>query len=255
MSRVITFSRTFPAYHLRKGQETFFVEKIGTALQKYDNFDPNQWVNKYPILMDLFMNPDVISFPSKLLTPRVRVIVNYPGSPFKIGDILTLQNGLYRLDFQRLFSDLEKYPAVFQPLKWWECRTIEEMSEYVKNNGAINDGTIPLKETNEYKQALAIIEKANKNTELEEAAQEFTSNIVPISPVRKEEAVKYFKAGAKWKEEQSANEAIEFAKWIETETGVYTTSKERFRTYVNKESDKFIPMTFKELHELWKSKQ
>lgn len=69
------------------------------------------------------------------------------------------------------------------------------------------------------------------------------------------EKAKYFKAGAKWKEEQSANEAIEFAKWIETETGVYTTSKERFRTYVNKESDKFIPMTFKELHELWKSKQ
>lgn len=28
MSRVITFSRTFPAYHPRKGQSTFFVEKI-----------------------------------------------------------------------------------------------------------------------------------------------------------------------------------------------------------------------------------
>lgn len=67
-----------------------------------------------------------------LLTPRIRVIVNYPGSPFKIGDILTLQNGLYRLDFQRLFSDLEKYPAVFQPLKWWEYRELHEMPQYVK---------------------------------------------------------------------------------------------------------------------------
>ncbi|HUM52277.1 MAG TPA: hypothetical protein PK431_10695 [Chitinophagales bacterium] len=28
MSRVITFSRVFPSYHPRKGEETFFVEKI-----------------------------------------------------------------------------------------------------------------------------------------------------------------------------------------------------------------------------------
>lgn len=82
MSRVITFSRTFPAYHPRKGQETFFVEKIWTALQKYDNFDPNQWVNKYPILMDLFMNPDVINFPSKLHTIRA-------GHRWKAGDVFS----------------------------------------------------------------------------------------------------------------------------------------------------------------------
>lgn len=82
MSRVITFSRTFPTYHPRKGQETFFVEKIWTALQKYDNFYPNQWVNKYPILMDLFMNPDVISFPSKLHTIRA-------GHRWKAGDVFS----------------------------------------------------------------------------------------------------------------------------------------------------------------------
>lgn len=28
MAKVITFSRAFPAYHSRKGQETFFVEKV-----------------------------------------------------------------------------------------------------------------------------------------------------------------------------------------------------------------------------------
>ena len=32
MSRVITFSRTYPSYHLRKGQPTYFVEKIWDSL-------------------------------------------------------------------------------------------------------------------------------------------------------------------------------------------------------------------------------
>ncbi len=32
MSKVITFSRTFPAYHSRKGQPTYFIEKINKAL-------------------------------------------------------------------------------------------------------------------------------------------------------------------------------------------------------------------------------
>lgn len=32
MARVITFSRTYPAYHPRKGQQTFFVEKITRSL-------------------------------------------------------------------------------------------------------------------------------------------------------------------------------------------------------------------------------
>jgi len=33
MSRVITFSRTFPAYHPRKGEPTYFVEKIWNAIE------------------------------------------------------------------------------------------------------------------------------------------------------------------------------------------------------------------------------
>jgi len=34
MSRVLTFSRNFPAYHPKKGQQTFFVEKITKNLHK-----------------------------------------------------------------------------------------------------------------------------------------------------------------------------------------------------------------------------
>lgn len=32
MSKVITFSRSFPAYHLKKGQPTYFVEKIWKSI-------------------------------------------------------------------------------------------------------------------------------------------------------------------------------------------------------------------------------
>lgn len=41
MSRVITFSRTFPSYHPRKGEPTYFVEKIIKSFQSlgYDRID------------------------------------------------------------------------------------------------------------------------------------------------------------------------------------------------------------------------
>ncbi len=37
MAKVITFSRTFPAYHPKKGQPTFFVEKL------YNSLDVKYW--------------------------------------------------------------------------------------------------------------------------------------------------------------------------------------------------------------------
>jgi hypothetical protein len=38
MSKVITFSRTFPAYHPRKGEPTYFVEKLLSSIN-YKYFD------------------------------------------------------------------------------------------------------------------------------------------------------------------------------------------------------------------------
>lgn len=35
MSKVITFSRTFPAYHPRKGEPTYFVEKFWTSINAH----------------------------------------------------------------------------------------------------------------------------------------------------------------------------------------------------------------------------
>jgi len=37
MSRVLTFSRTFPSYHPRKGEPTYFVEKIWNNILKNEN--------------------------------------------------------------------------------------------------------------------------------------------------------------------------------------------------------------------------
>lgn len=39
MARVITFSRYFPSYHYRKGEETFFVEKFMHAMSEVRNED------------------------------------------------------------------------------------------------------------------------------------------------------------------------------------------------------------------------
>lgn len=42
MSRILTFSRTFPAYHPRKGEPTYFVEKIWKSLyEKTNGYDPS----------------------------------------------------------------------------------------------------------------------------------------------------------------------------------------------------------------------
>ncbi len=62
----------------------------------------------------------------ELMKPRFKVISDYPKTPFEIGEILQYNNNevgaiQYRND----------YPAIFQPLQWWEERTVEEMPEYV----------------------------------------------------------------------------------------------------------------------------
>lgn len=49
MSRVITFSRTFPSYHPRKGEDTFFAEKIWKSLDKLEltSIHLDQCINNY----------------------------------------------------------------------------------------------------------------------------------------------------------------------------------------------------------------
>lgn len=81
----------------------------------------------------------------QLLMPRFKVIANYPGSPYKVGKIITL-NKIYGTSPAALISayagnaethywplhEFEKYPAIFQRLEWWEERAIENLPQYCK---------------------------------------------------------------------------------------------------------------------------
>lgn len=62
----------------------------------------------------------------KLLSPRYKVIVDYPNSIYKVGEVVQ-QSGkeFFNTDF------FDKYPQ-FQKLEWWQERKREEMPEYVK---------------------------------------------------------------------------------------------------------------------------
>lgn len=51
---------------------------------------------------------------------RYKVIADYPDSPYKVGQILT---GVV----------IDKYPAIFKRLEWWEDVPIKELPMYLKN--------------------------------------------------------------------------------------------------------------------------
>lgn len=72
MSKVLTFSRTFPAHHPKAGQPTFFVEKILQSLSKDRIFHTPD---------DLKTNPQATM---KVFQPKHHTI--RAGNRFKIGD-------------------------------------------------------------------------------------------------------------------------------------------------------------------------
>jgi hypothetical protein len=71
-----------------------------------------------------------------LLIPRYAVAMNYPGSPFKIGDILTNVLGVtYRINGSQIVENviaIQEFPEIFKPLIWWEFRDREDMPIYLK---------------------------------------------------------------------------------------------------------------------------
>ncbi len=86
----------------------------------------------------------------ELLKPRRKVIAPYPGSPFKVGDILywhrTGESGFGNDGFYSRSShyeivvtlyppgEIDTMPHLFKKLEWWEERKTEDMPEYVKTH-------------------------------------------------------------------------------------------------------------------------
>lgn len=74
----------------------------------------------------------------ELLKPRYKVIADYPGSPYKIGDILFYMKSYSTVSYLPTttycdkFIRIENYPHIFRKLEWWEEREEQDMPEYVK---------------------------------------------------------------------------------------------------------------------------
>ena len=78
----------------------------------------------------------------QLLIPRVLCIggkdgePNYPGSPYKSGDILEVVDYFILIDdicSKLIYNEVTNaYPELFRPLPWWYGRTESELPKYVK---------------------------------------------------------------------------------------------------------------------------
>lgn len=74
----------------------------------------------------------------ELLKPRYKVIADYPGSAFKIGELVQ-PHPKYGFD---IFPYPEKYPHLFKPLAWYEEREVSDMPGYVKVNPDLWDHSL-----------------------------------------------------------------------------------------------------------------
>lgn len=69
----------------------------------------------------------------QLLSPRYKVVANYPNSSFKIGDIIEMGGSkIYNNDLKALF-DPSLYTEIFYLLQWYECRDKKYMPLFLKN--------------------------------------------------------------------------------------------------------------------------
>ncbi len=99
----------------------------------------------------------------ELLKPRYKVIADYPGSNFKLSEVLLLFPG--SIDWLRSnrppmyqtipISEAKSYPHIFKKLEWYEERRIDELPKYVKVTNTLfrcnNDNLGKVLKINEWK--------------------------------------------------------------------------------------------------------
>ncbi len=77
----------------------------------------------------------------QLMQPRYLVIADYPYTPFEVGiilipvdsgELMSVQCGYVASKAIVWQKDIDKYPAIFRPLHYYEFRDSLELPEYVK---------------------------------------------------------------------------------------------------------------------------
>ena len=116
----------------------------------------------------------------ELLKPRWKVIADYPGMLYEVGDIIpAYDNGVAYIVEGDSYSMID-FPALFKKLEWWEERTQEQMPEYIKDS---SDGVIYKLE---YRNRAAFIEYRYW---VEWVAVNFGSHVTPATQEEYETAI------------------------------------------------------------------
>lgn len=89
----------------------------------------------------------------QLMTPRFEVLQNYPFSPFKYNEVVTLtQGGTKETSYHQLanvmvmtFGIFQNYPDIFREMAWYEQRELKDMPMYIKlaDDSQLNDDKHP----------------------------------------------------------------------------------------------------------------
>jgi len=88
MSRILTFSRTFPAYHPRKGEPTFFVEAILTQLEiDYTSYNYFDWLVKNNSEIDSSFLENFMDSFKQNIQPKSHTIRNH-AKPIKVSEFI-----------------------------------------------------------------------------------------------------------------------------------------------------------------------
>lgn len=140
MSKVLTFYRTFPSYHPRKGDPTYFVEKLTKSFQSlgYDRID-------MPDSLDFDLGMYYLSDPKShtiraghrfksgdLFSPRV-----WSGKPYNSKQIIIAPDIQVKKvwDFELVYDeDVEQIDIRLNDV--WMCHiAADAANEYAKNDG------------------------------------------------------------------------------------------------------------------------
>lgn len=88
----------------------------------------------------------------ELTRPRIKVIADYPGSQFKVGEVLEQVGTGNSYEKNGSSPDAgwgpgieapDKYPSVVRFLGWWEEREPDELPVFVKVRPGIAKGAVP----------------------------------------------------------------------------------------------------------------